>query len=263
MIVMISFLADERRLAALDRDGRNGLVERHVHFNHEVLEKRAVVLATRGLQPAAAAVTIRPSPHGPSVIQGSDAPDGYSFIGFYLVDCDSMEQAVELASCYPMPEGLGHIEVRPAMQAWDYGPSVEVAADRAAVWQVYADVARWPSWQAGVERVDLDGGLRTGASGTLTLVGQPGLPFRIVSATAGEGYVSETEVAPGQQLRVEHVLAALPGGRTRVTHQAMVPRAALDRFGLEFGPRFYDDLRSSLGRLADTATPHLPQETLR
>jgi hypothetical protein len=76
------------------------------------------------------------------------------------------------------------------------------------------------------------------------------MPYRIVSAEPGRGYVSETELADEVVLRIEHVLSALPDGGTRITHRANVPRAALDLFGHEFSPALNDGIRRSLDALA-------------
>jgi uncharacterized protein YndB with AHSA1/START domain len=245
MIFTFLFYSDERAIASMTRDERNGLVERHVHYNHEVLEKRATVLATRGLDPSHTAWTVRPG----SVTPGPFAQTAEALAGFYLVDCRDLAEALELAQLYPMPEGLGCVEVRPVMTAWDYAPSIDVAAPPAAVWARYADVATWPRWKHEVAAVRLDGPFATGTTGELTPDTRPAMPFRLASVDAGTGYVSETEVVPGGVLRLEHTLEPLAGGGTRVVHRATVPRAALDAFGLEFSPALYAGMQASLEAL--------------
>lgn len=255
MIVMFLFFSNEKAMATLDQTGRNGLVERHVTFNHDVLERRTTVLATRGLQPTSAAMTVRPRAGDLIVTAGPHAVADEALAGFYLVDCRDLDEAVEIARLYPMPEGLGCIEIRPVMQAWHYAPTVDVASTPAEVWRHYADVAGWPSWKDGVDAVSLDGPLCTGATGTLRSGDGPAMALRIVSAVADRGYVSETEVAPGVWLRLEHELAPLPGGGTRITHRAIIPRAALDHLGLEFSPAFNTGIRSTLRRLRAVLEP--------
>lgn len=263
MIVMFLFFSNEPALAALDQAGRNGLVERHVTFNHDVLERQVSVLATRGLQPSSAARTVRPHAGAdPVVTTGPHAPADEALAGFYLVECRDLDEATELARRYPMPAGLGCIELRPVMQSWDYAPSVDVAAGPADVWRHYADVAGWPSWEHDLAAVTLDGPLTTGATGTMRPAVGPAIAVRIVSAAPDVGYVCESEVAAGVWLRMEHDLAALPGGGTRITHRALVPRAALDVLGLEFSPALNEGMRSTLQRLRTALEPAAPvQET--
>ncbi|MGC4897172.1 SRPBCC family protein [Micromonospora sp. DT31] len=249
MIFVFLFYSDERAIASMNRDERNGLVERHVHYNHEVLEKRADVLATRGLDPSHTAWTVRPVDGTPRVTPGPFAQTEEALAGFYLVDCRDLDEALELAKLYPMPDGLGCVEVRPVMRAWDYAPSIDIAAPPAAVWARYADTARWPRWKHEVAKVDLDGPFATGTTGRLTPGSRPAMPFRLVDVRPDAGYVSETEVVPGGVLKLEHTLEPLDGGATRVVHRATVPRAALDAFGLEFSPALYAGIHTSLAAL--------------
>jgi hypothetical protein len=250
MIVMFLFYSDEAALLGLPPEQRNGLVERHVHYNHEVLEKRATVLATRGLEPTSAALTVRPVNGVLTVREGPFADTAEALAGFYLVECKDMDEAIELARAYPMPEGLGCIELRPVMRTWDYAPSYDSPANVETIWQLYADVATWPEWKVGIRQVELNGPFETGTRGWLTPTDQPPMGFHIVEAKENEGYTSETELASDVLLRLEHYLTPLPRGGTRMTHRATIPRAALDAFGLNFSPEFNAGIRATLRQLS-------------
>jgi hypothetical protein len=250
---MFLFYDDEGALASLSQEERNKLVENHIHYNHEVLEKRAEVLAIRALQPTNTAVTVRPVDGQLTVREGPFAETSEALAGFYLIDCEDMDEAIELARQYPMPEGLGCIEVRPALQAWDYAPSLDSPASPSTIWNLYADVSSWPEWKVGIEDVKLEGPFETGTRGWLTPIGQPAMPFHIVEAKENGSYVSETEIAKTVQLRLEHYLTPLPNGGTRVTHRATIPRAALDTYGLNFSPEFNAGIRRTLRQLSAMA----------
>jgi hypothetical protein len=253
MIVMFLFYSDEHAIAELSIEGRNALVERHVHYNNEVLDKRAKVLAARGLEPSDAAVTVRPIDGRLTVREGPFADTAEALAGFYLVEVAGMDEAIELARAYPMPEGLGCIELRPVMRTWDYAPSYDSPAKPSTIWNLYADVDSWPDWKVGIKEVKLDGPFETGTSGWLTPTDQPAMPFHIVEAKENESYVSETEIARKVQLRLEHYLTPLPHGGTRVTHRATIPRAALNTFGLNFSPEFNAGIRRTLRQLSAVA----------
>ncbi|WP_433003910.1 SRPBCC family protein [Kribbella sp. CA-294648] len=247
MIFTLLFYSDEKAIAAMSQTERNRLVEAHVAYNFEFLSKRCTVLASRALMPTATATTVWPDSVTPGPAVVSDPP----LTGFYLIDCADQAEAVELARGYPMPADLGRIEVRAVIQEWDYAPSVETTASPDAIWSQYADVASWPEWKHQVERVELDGPLATGITGRIVIEGRPPMPYRIVSATPGRGYVSETELGEGIVLRIEHVLTELPDGGTRITHRVNVPRAALDLLGHEFSPALNDGMRRTLHALAE------------
>jgi hypothetical protein len=246
MIFMLLFYGDEHAIATMPREERNGLVERHVHYNHEVLERRANVLATRGLDPTTQAYTVRPAAGTLTVTPGPFAQTSEALAGFYLIECADMAEAIALAKAYPMPEGLGCVEVRPVMRAWDYAPSIDTTAAPEAVWRRYTDVATWPQWKYGVAAVRLDGPFTPGTTGRLTPTDRPPMPFRLVDVDPVRGYVSETEVVAGGVLRMEHTIEPLGDGGARVTHRTTVPRAALDEFGLEFSPALYAGIRQTL-----------------
>jgi len=253
MIFMFLFYSDERAIAAMSREERNGLVERHTEYNHEVLEKQATVLATRGLQPTHTAYTVRPRNGEITVRPGPFASTTESLAGFYLVECEDLDQALELARVYPMPEGAGCIEIRPVMTEWDYAPSADTPAPPEVVWRYYADLASWPTWRSEVTEVALDGPLKGGANGWIKLTDQPEpVPFRIVSAIENQQFLSETEYAPGAVVRDEYLLEPMRDGGTRVVRRASVPRAVLDAFGLKYGPLLYSRMRESVRALADT-----------
>lgn len=249
MIFMLLFYSDEKALAAMSDAERNRLIEAHIAYDQDFLRKRCTMLANKALHPSTTAMTVWPDDLTPGPAVVTDPP----LTGFYLIDCADQAEAIELARGYPMRPGLGRIEVRTVVQEWDYAPSVETTAAPDAVWSQYVDVASWPEWKHGIERVELNGTLSAGATGQLVVPGRPSMPYRIVSADPGRGYVSETELGEQVVLRIEHVLAALPDGGTRITHRANVPRAALDLLGDEFSPALNDGIRRSLAALAQRA----------
>ena len=51
-----------------------------------------------------------------------------------------------------------------------------------AVWQVIADVAHWPAWNPGYSAASLDGPIRPGTTGTVTLPNGMRRPFTILDA---------------------------------------------------------------------------------
>jgi uncharacterized membrane protein len=86
--------------------------------------------------------------------------------------------------------------------------SIEIDAPAAHVWDVFADVERWPEWTASVERiVALDGpGIEVGKR---FQVKQPRLPNLVWEVT---------EVEPGASWRWRQ---RSPGGTTFATHEVV------------------------------------------
>jgi uncharacterized protein YndB with AHSA1/START domain len=108
--------------------------------------------------------------------------------------------------------------------------SIEVAAPAEQVFEVYADVERWPEWTASVTTVErLDPG--PFQVGSRARIKQPKLPVAVWEVTALQPGRSFTWIArgPGLLTTGTHEVAPLPGGRgSRVL-------ARLDQDGI-FGP---------------------------
>ena len=257
MIVALLFYNDEARFAQMTPAERNGLVERHVAFNTTVLQPRALMMVNRALQPTAAARTVWPTGTGANVVEGPFDRPGLCLSGFYLIDCADLDEATELAAAYPMPVGLGCVEVRPALQGWDYAPSIDLDATRPEwVWELYDDVPGWPRWMPGVRAAELDGPCQAGATGRLQLAGQPEARLRVVSAEPPLRLVL-TLAFPGADatLGLEYRIEPLPRDAVRLTHRATVPRALLDSVGTEFSGWLNAELRAGLRAVAGQVRP--------
>lgn len=174
----------------------NSLIESHVQYTFEalginrVLDGRASEMTTSGR-------TVDFASGAPSVVEGPATRGAESLSGYYLIECDSLDEAVASAERYPMPPGLGRIEVRPC--------------------------------------------------------GRSPMPYRIVAADVSKGCTSETDLGDGLLLTLDHRLVPLPDGGTRITHSVSMPRAALEKFGMNFSPDFNASVRATLDRLSDLA----------
>ncbi|MGI8440745.1 MAG: SRPBCC family protein [Thermoleophilaceae bacterium] len=132
---------------------------------------------------------------------------------------------------------------------WQFEHSIETRASAEAVWRLYRDVSTWPSWDEGIEAVELHGPFEPGAEGVLTPVGQEPLPFRVVEATPGRGFADET-AAPGVVLRFIHRLLPLDGGGTRITHRVEIDGAAAEEVGAQAGPQITAGIPDTMESLA-------------
>ena len=88
-------------------------------YGAETVEK-GVFIAGEGLQPSAEAKTVRGGRgEQPVVSDGPFAETKEQVGGFYLLECESIDEAVEWAKKVPLREGA--VEVRPAMDYSEYG----------------------------------------------------------------------------------------------------------------------------------------------
>jgi hypothetical protein len=89
----------------------DALRKAHARFAEEVSAAGKMVLGER-LRPESDATRIRLKAGQRQVMDGPFAETKEVLGGFYLIDCDTSEEAVEWAKKVPLREG-GHVEVRP------------------------------------------------------------------------------------------------------------------------------------------------------
>ena len=95
---------------------------------------------------------------------------------------------------------------------------ITIGAPIDAVWAVYSDVERWPTWTASVTSVELLDGPPLGPS-SRARIKQPRFPSLVWSVTAlapGTSWTWTTH-SPGATTVATHLLERLDDGRTRVT----------------------------------------------
>jgi hypothetical protein len=87
------------------------IVQAHMRFAEELSAKGKMVAADR-LRPDSDASRVRLKAGQRQVMDGPFAETKEALGGFYLIECDTREEAVEWAKKIPLGEG-GFVEVRP------------------------------------------------------------------------------------------------------------------------------------------------------
>ena len=79
------------------------------------MEGRGVLVRRERLQPTSTATTVRVRDQGLIVADGPFAETKEQVAGFYIVDCEDLDEAIEIASRNPGAR-LGTVEVRPVWE---------------------------------------------------------------------------------------------------------------------------------------------------
>lgn len=128
----------------------------------------------------------------------------------------------------------------------------ESAAEPDSVFALLADPAGWPEWNAGVQRIHLDGPFVAGTTATMVLPDGTALPFRLEWVEPGRGFEDVTEVPDaGVLVRVAHLLEPRAGGGTSITYRCTVEGP--DDVGAEIGPAVSADFPDVIAALAARA----------
>jgi hypothetical protein len=113
MRFVLTVYDDERRYATLDDDAMKAEVDAYWALDHEAKDK-GVFVESAGLYPTESARTLRVREGERSVTDGPFAETKEQLGGFYLVECDNIDEALEWAAKVPAAR-TGSIEVRQVM----------------------------------------------------------------------------------------------------------------------------------------------------
>ena len=135
---------------------------------------------------------------------------------------------------------------------WAVEPSVETSAGAQAVWQLWADVERWPEWNAGVDRIELRGPFAVGSTILMTPPGDEPVELRITEADEPDLFVDEAD-GGDFVVRTTHRVEQIGAERSRVTYRMEITGPASDSVGPEIGPEISGDFPQVLAALAARA----------
>jgi hypothetical protein len=111
MQYLLLIYGDESQWDALSDDDRNGMYREYGELGAD-LRKQSKYLGGQQLQPVATATTVQVRGGDAVVSDGPFADTKETLGGFYLIEAESLDEAIEWAARIPSAR-LGTIEVRP------------------------------------------------------------------------------------------------------------------------------------------------------
>jgi uncharacterized protein YndB with AHSA1/START domain len=130
---------------------------------------------------------------------------------------------------------------------WSTEHSVETSASPQAVWRLWADVPRWPEWNADLARAELEGEFREGSTIPMTSRDGEVIELRIAEAAEPELFVDEAYFG-NIVVRTTHRVE--PG---RIVYRMQITGPEADTVGPELGPQISDDFPEVLKAMAERA----------
>src|SRR5579859_2115665 len=104
---------------------------------------------------------------------------------------------------------------------WEYEHSVETTASPQALWARWSDMAGWPHWNDGIERIEIDGPFTVGTTFTMTPPGDEPVRLRLVEIVPGQLFTDEMD-GGDFVVRTAHRLESLESGGTRVVYRTEI-----------------------------------------
>lgn len=134
---------------------------------------------------------------------------------------------------------------------WTYEHSLETTAAPEAVWQLWADVENWGTWNPDIEKIEISGPFAAGAGIRMTPAGQDAVELVVADLVEGELFVDEARF-DGMVLRTTHRVDRV-GDRTRVVYRMEITGPAADEAGPEVGPAVTGDWPETMAALIERA----------
>jgi uncharacterized protein YndB with AHSA1/START domain len=135
---------------------------------------------------------------------------------------------------------------------WAVEHTMETSATAEAVWQLWADVERWPEWNAGVERIELQGPFEVGSTILMTPPGDDTVELRITEASEPELFVDEAD-GGDFVVRTTHRVERVDSQGSRITYRMEISGPTADTVGPEIGHEISGDFPQVLAALAARA----------
>jgi uncharacterized protein YndB with AHSA1/START domain len=137
---------------------------------------------------------------------------------------------------------------------WEFEHSVQAPVSRERVWALWTDVSRWPDWNPGVARAELDGPLAEGATGSVRGAGGPASNLTVLEIEPERRLVTEASERL-MRLRFEYELADAQDGQLRITHRVHMSGLATPLMRRTVGRRLERSIPAALTALVELAQP--------
>ncbi|MFI0351998.1 YciI family protein [Actinomadura sp. 9N407] len=113
MKFLLMIQMNDEAFEALGEERRNEIMNAHEGFQ-KMLRERGEMVVTHALADPSTSATVRVKDGVPAVTDGPFAEAKEYLAGYYVIDCESRERALEIAGRMPEAGFLG-VEVRPIM----------------------------------------------------------------------------------------------------------------------------------------------------
>ena len=135
---------------------------------------------------------------------------------------------------------------------WTAEHSIEADASPESIWRLWADVPRWPEWNADLAHAELEGEFRPRSTIRMTSNEGDVIELQIADAVEPEQFIDEADLG-SVTVRTTHRLEPAGPDRIRIVYRMEISGPDADAVGPELGPQISGDFPDVLKALADRA----------
>ncbi|MEV5433099.1 SRPBCC family protein [Streptomyces sp. NPDC052701] len=136
---------------------------------------------------------------------------------------------------------------------WQHAYSADAGLAPEAIWTQYASTGTWPTWNAGMVKLDLEGPFETGSTGRVASEGQPPASSTLSDVTEGEGFTIDVQLTDELTSRSDCRVTALPGGGSRITHTVEFTGPGSEQMGAAHGEVLAGNIAAGVEALVEAA----------
>jgi Polyketide cyclase / dehydrase and lipid transport len=135
---------------------------------------------------------------------------------------------------------------------WTAEHTIETSGTPEAIWQLWADVPRWPEWNGDLAEAELVGEFVAGSPIRMTSVDGETIELRIAEAVEPELFVDEADLG-SVKVRTTHRVEHADPDRARIAYRMEISGPEADTVGPELGPQISGDFPEVLAALKERA----------
>jgi uncharacterized protein YndB with AHSA1/START domain len=134
---------------------------------------------------------------------------------------------------------------------WSYEHAAQTTASPERLWTLWANVENWPKWNAGIERIAVDGPFAVGTTIRFAAPGEDDeVAVTITEVVPGESFTDQADFGDAV-IRTLHRLEPMDDGSTRVVYRTEI--TGPDELGAQIGPAITGDFPDVVAALIKLA----------
>jgi Polyketide cyclase / dehydrase and lipid transport len=131
---------------------------------------------------------------------------------------------------------------------WTHEESIETIATPKQIWKLFSDVPGWKKWNAGIEKIEIQGPFVPGTIFTMKVPNGPTFTSKLIEVKENQIFSDET-IIDQNHVVVHHIITPLSSGNSRITYKTEISGP----LATEFGPMVTGDFPQVLSALKELA----------
>ena len=104
---------------------------------------------------------------------------------------------------------------------WTNEEWIETTATPAQIWKLFSDVPGWKKWNAGIEKIEMQGPFTKGTVFTMKVPDGPTFSSRLIEVQENQIFSDET-IIDQNRVVVHHIITPVASGNSRITYKTEI-----------------------------------------